>query len=62
MRTKEELTSLIGKCEEKLKKMNADLEGYYAALEPKVAPLVEKSNEKEESKKKVEKKSLPGAK
>lgn len=59
MRTKEELISLISECEAKIKKMKADLDGFYDAFDPQVDPLVEKSNELEKQKGEIKKQSAP---
>ena len=59
MRSQQELTTHINECENKIKKLDANLNTYHAELEPKIAPLVKKSEQKENEKKNIEKKPTP---
>lgn len=59
MKQPHEISAYISECESKIKKLSSDIDKYHADLEPKIAPLIKKSEDKEKEKKSVEKKPAP---
>ena len=59
MKQPHEISAYISECESKINKLNADLDKYHAELEPKIAPLIKKSEAEENEKKSIEKKPAP---
>ena len=56
---KNELIAKIGEYEKKINDLQGKLDSYYEALEPQIASLTKASEEKENEKKSIEKKSSP---